>query len=58
MSSFRKPASELAKMVIAPALAELGTKRLVVIADGALQYVPFAALPVNGRNLSSSIMKL
>jgi CHAT domain-containing protein len=26
----------------------LGTKRLVVVADGALQYVPFAALAVNG----------
>jgi CHAT domain-containing protein len=35
-------------MIIAPASAELGTKRLVVIADGALQYVPFAALPVQG----------
>ena len=45
---FQKASSELAKMIIAPALAELGTKRLVVIADGALQYVPFAALPVDG----------
>jgi len=45
---FQKAASELARMIIAPATAELGTKRLVVIADGALQYVPFAALPVNG----------
>ena len=45
-------------MVIAPPLAELKTASEVVIADGALQYVPFAALPVNGRNLSSSIMKL
>jgi CHAT domain-containing protein len=35
-------------MIIAPALAELGTKLLVVVADGALQYVPFAALAVNG----------
>ncbi len=54
---FQKASSELARMIIAPALAELGTKRLVVIADGALQYVPFAALPVND-DLSSSIMKL
>ena len=45
---FQKASSELAKMIITPALAELGTKRLVVIADGALQYVPFAALAVNG----------
>lgn len=45
---FQKAGSELARMIIAPALAELGTKRLVVIADGALQYMPFAALPVGG----------
>ena len=45
---FQKAGSELARMILAPALAELGTKRLVVIADGALQYVPFAALPLNG----------
>jgi len=45
---FQKTAGELARMIIAPATAELGTKRLVVIADGALQYVPFAALPLDG----------
>src|ERR1044072_3496161 len=33
-------------MILAPAAAEFGAKRLVVVADGALQYVPFAALPV------------
>ncbi len=31
-------------MILAPAAAELGNKRLVIVADGALQYVPFAAL--------------
>ena len=45
---FQKAGTELARMIIAPASAELGTKRLVVIADGALQYVPFAALPIDG----------
>jgi len=38
-------AGELARMVLAPVAGELGTKRLVVVADGALQYVPFAVLP-------------
>src|SRR5215211_6051320 len=33
-------------MVLGPVAGELGRKRLVVVADGALQYVPFAALPV------------
>jgi CHAT domain-containing protein len=38
--------AELSRMLLAPVAAELGGKRLVVVADGALQYVPFAALPL------------
>jgi CHAT domain-containing protein len=37
---------ELSRMVLGPIGSELGDKRLVVVADGALQYVPFAALAV------------
>lgn len=43
-AQFRTSAAELGQMILAPAFAELGTKRLVVVADGPLQYVPFAAL--------------
>lgn len=45
-AEYQKAASELSHMILAPAFAELGKKRLVVVADGALQYVPFAALAV------------
>ena len=38
-------AQELSRMLLAPVASNLGTKRLVIVADGALQYVPFAALP-------------
>jgi hypothetical protein len=37
---------ELSQLVVGPVASELGTKRLVVVADGALQYIPFGALPV------------
>jgi CHAT domain-containing protein/tetratricopeptide (TPR) repeat protein len=37
---------ELSQMVLGPIGSELGTERLVIVADGALQYVPFAALSV------------
>src|SRR6185295_3084767 len=47
-AQFRRAATELGQMILAPAVAELKGKRLIVVADGALQYVPFAALPVNG----------
>ena len=43
-SQFRKSATELGEIILAPAVTELGTKRLAVVADGPLQYVPFAAL--------------
>jgi CHAT domain-containing protein/tetratricopeptide (TPR) repeat protein len=38
-------AQELSQMLLAPVAAELGNKRLVIVADGALQYIPFAMLP-------------
>ncbi|NJN13463.1 MAG: tetratricopeptide repeat protein [Richelia sp. SL_2_1] len=37
-------AEELSKLVLAPVKDKLGKKRLVVVTDGALQYIPFAAL--------------
>jgi CHAT domain-containing protein/Tfp pilus assembly protein PilF len=41
------PAAALAlsRMVLGPVAAQLGKKRLLIVAHGALQYVPFAALP-------------
>lgn len=38
-------AARLSRMLLAPVAARLAGKRLIVVADGALQYVPFAALP-------------
>ncbi|HJP95591.1 MAG TPA: CHAT domain-containing protein [Pyrinomonadaceae bacterium] len=48
-AQFQQAANELSRMILAPAAAEFGNKRLVVVADGALQYVPFAALSIAGR---------
>jgi CHAT domain-containing protein/tetratricopeptide (TPR) repeat protein len=41
-------ATKLSQMVLGPLAAELGRKRLLIVADGALQYVPFAALSAVG----------
>jgi CHAT domain-containing protein len=35
----------LSQTILAPVAAQLGNKRLVIVADGALQYIPFAMLP-------------
>jgi CHAT domain-containing protein/predicted negative regulator of RcsB-dependent stress response len=40
-----KQAAALSRMVLGPAASQLGRKRLAIVADGALQYIPFAALP-------------
>ncbi len=39
-------ARTLAEMLLGPVVDRLGTHRLVVVADGALHYVPFAVLPL------------
>jgi CHAT domain-containing protein len=41
-------AARLSNVLLGPVAAAIGGKRLVVVADGALQYVPFAALPRPG----------
>lgn len=44
-SMFWRQAAALSRLILAPAAELLGNKRLLIVADGALQYVPFAALP-------------
>ena len=39
-------ARKLSEMLLAPAVSQLRGKRLVVVSDGALQYIPFSALPI------------
>jgi CHAT domain-containing protein/Tfp pilus assembly protein PilF len=40
-----KLATTLSQMILGPVASELQGKRLVIVSDGALQYIPFAALP-------------
>ena len=44
-ANYQTAAGELSRMILGPASSELGSKRLVIVADGALHYIPFAALP-------------
>ena len=43
---YQKTAAALSQMVVGPVAGQLGRKRLLVVSDGALQYIPFAVLPV------------
>jgi hypothetical protein len=39
-------AAELSEMVLGPVARQLERRRLAIVADGALQYIPFGALPI------------
>ena len=41
----RQAAALLSRMVLDPIADEIGNKRLLIVADGALHYIPFTALP-------------
>ncbi len=44
----QRASAKLSAMVLGPIAAQLTAKRIVVVADGALQYIPFAMLPEPG----------
>ncbi len=44
--------AELTRLLLEPAAGLLGRKRLLVVGDGALHFVPFAALPIPGTESS------
>lgn len=48
-TNFQQAANELSRMILAPAATQLRGRRLVIVADGALQLVPFAALSAASR---------
>jgi tetratricopeptide (TPR) repeat protein len=43
--SYWTQAAELSRMLLGPAASQLGGKRLLIVAEGALQYLPFGVLP-------------
>jgi CHAT domain-containing protein/tetratricopeptide (TPR) repeat protein len=47
-------AATLSGIVLAPVAAQLGNKRLMIVADDALHFLPFAALPVVNGSMSTS----
>ncbi|HYY97232.1 MAG TPA: CHAT domain-containing tetratricopeptide repeat protein, partial [Pyrinomonadaceae bacterium] len=53
--AFRERAQALSDMLLGPVAGLLGDKRLVIVSEGMLQYIPFDALPApSGRGPSNS----
>jgi CHAT domain-containing protein len=44
-AQYAEAAAQLSGKILTPVAKQLGNKRLLVVADGVLQYIPFAALP-------------
>ena len=47
-AQYWQQAGALSEILLGPVAGQLGTKRLLIVAEGALQYLPFGALPVPG----------
>jgi len=44
-TEFNQAAVELSQMILGPVAGKLGKKRLLIVSDGILQYIPFGVLP-------------
>ena len=44
-AEFDQAAAELSRMILGPVAGKLGAKRLLIVGDGILQYIPFGILP-------------
>jgi CHAT domain-containing protein/tetratricopeptide (TPR) repeat protein len=51
-------AARLSRMLLGPVAAQLERKRLLIVSDGALNYIPFAALPVASDKATSEYQPL
>lgn len=47
-AEYSKAAMTLTRMVLGPVASLLREQRLLIVSDGALQYIPFSALPIPG----------
>ncbi|HTG85903.1 MAG TPA: CHAT domain-containing protein [Pyrinomonadaceae bacterium] len=56
-AEYPQAGAELSKLLLAPVAAELKQKRLVIVGEGVLQYVPFAALPSPATDNSPLIVR-
>jgi CHAT domain-containing protein/tetratricopeptide (TPR) repeat protein len=56
-AEYTRAASSLSRTLLGPVAAKLGDKRLLIVSDGALQYLPFAVLPDPASALAASTIE-
>ncbi|HEX5731891.1 MAG TPA: CHAT domain-containing protein [Blastocatellia bacterium] len=55
---YTKAVSALSEIVLGPVAAHLGKKRLLIVPQGALSYIPFAALPAVQKQATTNARQL
>lgn len=55
-ADYPQEAVGLSQMLLGPVAGLLGKKRLLIVSDGALQYLPFAALPIPERTPATPLI--
>jgi CHAT domain-containing protein len=54
---YLREASALSWTLLGPVASQLGSRRLLIVADGPLQYIPFEALPVPNRPADANLQE-
>jgi tetratricopeptide (TPR) repeat protein len=57
VSDAKRTGDDLFQLILAPAAKRLQNKRLLIVADGILQYIPFAALPLPDQSTYIPLLK-
>jgi CHAT domain-containing protein/tetratricopeptide (TPR) repeat protein len=57
INDVKRTGDKLFNLIISPVANQLAGKRLLVVADGVLQYIPFAALPLPTNNSYTPLVK-
>jgi CHAT domain-containing protein len=57
-AKYQQTAATLSQMILGPVAARLEGKRLLIVADGTLQYIPFGVLPIPASDTSKPRLPL
>src|SRR5262249_12339120 len=57
-AEYPEASASLSRMLLGPVTRQLGAKRLLIVGEGMLQYVPFAAMPGPGAEGSRPLVPL
>ncbi|MEN3330925.1 MAG: hypothetical protein V7641_290 [Blastocatellia bacterium] len=55
-TEYGRLARQLSRMLLAPAASQISNKRLLIVAEGALQYIPFSSLPAPKDTIGSPVL--